>query len=196
MLVDNSSDRQAQMVRVLLVVLATILAIVGWSRWVSAQALKAGIHVELAVTTSAPPMPDADNENALVVAVTDNGSVYLEVDPIAPGALAARVRSRLASRRDTKVYVKADARTPYAGVATVLEAVRAGGYVAPTLLTGPRGPGAATGLEVSVGSALSAAEKNAVLVKADGRTPYSQVVQVIDASHAMGARVVLVLPAL
>jgi biopolymer transport protein ExbD len=121
----------------------------------TAQALRKGVSVELAVTRNAVAMPDADNEDALIVAVTHSGSVYLGIDPITPAALAEK--PGLSSRAEEKLYIKADARTPYANVAKVLAAVRTAGVTAPNLLTGQQetpGPGkllSPKGLEVRVG---------------------------------------------
>ena len=56
----------------------------------TAQKLQKGVSVELAVTRNAVAMPDADNEGALIVAVTHSGSVYFGIDPITPAALAEK----------------------------------------------------------------------------------------------------------
>ena len=100
----------------------------------TAQALRKGVSVELAVTHNAVAMPNADNEDALIVAVTHSGSVYLGIDPITPAALAEK--PGLSRRAGGKLYIKADARTPYANVAKVLHAVHTAGVTAPNLLTG------------------------------------------------------------
>jgi len=140
----------------------------------AAQVPRAGVSVELAVTSYAVPMPGADNQDSLVVAVTDDGNVYVEVDRIAPGALADKLKSSLANRKGT-LYIKADARTRYADVATVLEAARTAGIEAPILLTARRGlePGrrvALDGLEVFVGQPLpSGAESTVVQVLNSGQ---------------------------
>ncbi|MGA9979895.1 MAG: biopolymer transporter ExbD [Candidatus Sulfotelmatobacter sp.] len=99
-----------------------------------APALQKGVRVELASTSSATPAPDADNANAWIVAVTENGTVYLGTDPITPAALAGEMKNPPRDRQQ-KLYIKADARTPYADVMRVLEAARAAGVAAPTLLT-------------------------------------------------------------
>ena len=79
-------------------------------------------------------MPDADNADAWIISVTDNGTVYLGIDPITPAALANEMKGRLRDR-EQQLYIKADARTPYADVMRVLEAVRSAGVAGPTLLT-------------------------------------------------------------
>jgi biopolymer transport protein ExbD len=135
----------------LLVVLTTLSAL---SRS-SAQVMQKGISVELASTSNALPMPDADNEDALIVTVTDNGTVYLGVDSIAPDTLTEAVKSRL-SKRMQQIYIKADARSPYAAVLKILDAASQAGAETQILLTAQSGPGLRTpvlpqGLEVRVG---------------------------------------------
>ncbi len=123
----------------------------------TAQAIQKGISVELAFTSNAVPAPDADNEGSLIVTVTDGGSVYFGIDPVTPAALAGKIKDRL-SPREQKLYVKADARVPYADVVKVLDAAHTAGVEALTLLTTQREspePGTVVppkGLEVLVGS--------------------------------------------
>jgi biopolymer transport protein TolR len=137
---------------------------------IAAQTMQKGISVELPVTSNAAAMPDADQEDALIVSVTDDGSVYFGVDPISPAALAEKVRDRLSNRTERKLYIKADARTPYANVVKVLAAMRTAGVEAPNLLTAQRdssGPGTLIppkGLEVLIGSPLRAGSE-AIIVQ-------------------------------
>jgi len=116
------------------------------------------------VTRNAAAVPSADKEDALVVAVTRDGRVYLspgltggswlETDRISPADLADKVRSEMAERADKRLYIKADARTPYGKVVAVLDAVRTSGVPGLTLLTDQRAPSEAgklvtpTGLEM------------------------------------------------
>lgn len=99
------------------------------------EPMQKGINVELPITKSAVSMPDADDRDALILTVTDSGSVYLGIDPIAPGDVAEKVKGRLSNREQQKLYIKADARTQYASVVTVLDAAQAAGVEAPALLT-------------------------------------------------------------
>jgi biopolymer transport protein ExbD len=122
----------------------------------TAQVMQKGISVELATASNAVAAPDADHEDSLIVTVTSNGSVYLGINPSTPARLAEQVKSRL-SNREQKVYIKADARAPYADVVTVLGAVSTAGVEAPILLTTQQEspePGTVVspkGLEVLVG---------------------------------------------
>ncbi len=137
----------------------------------TAQKLQKGVSVELAATRNAIAMPEADNEGALIVAVTHSGSVYFGIDPITPAALAKK------SGLEGKLYIKADARTPYADVAKVLDALHTAGVTAPNLLTGqhetpqPGKPVSPKGLEVRVGPPLpSGAESTVVQILSSGQS--------------------------
>ena len=106
--------------------------------------LQKGVSVEMARTSNAVPMPDADNEGALIVSVTDGGAAYFGVDPITPSALIDKLKASLANRQ-RKFYLKADARVPYSDVTKVLEAALSAGIGVPMLLTAQpasAGPGA------------------------------------------------------
>ncbi|HXH51330.1 MAG TPA: biopolymer transporter ExbD, partial [Terriglobia bacterium] len=106
----------------------------------SAQELRVGISVELAVTRNAAPMPDADQPGSSILSVTRNGGVFLGIKPIRSAALAESIKAGRSRKIGNKVYIKADARTRYANVAKVLDAVRtAGDESAVVLLTGQRG---------------------------------------------------------
>lgn len=78
--------------------------------------LKRGVQVQMAVASHAVEMRAADEQNAVVVAITAMGRVFVGITSTEPAAL-----SRLSQRT---VYVKADARAPYQIVLTVLDALR------------------------------------------------------------------------
>jgi biopolymer transport protein ExbD len=99
-----------------------------------AQAMQKGISVELALTSSAVPVPAADNQDALITTVTDTGKLYLGIDPVTPESLGEKLKSRL-SQRTQSLYIKADARAPYASVVKVLDAAHAARVLSVTLLT-------------------------------------------------------------
>jgi biopolymer transport protein ExbD len=225
--------RQKQLWSVALAVLVTLLFPAPQG---SAQQMQKGVSVELASTRNATAMPDADNADALIVVVTEDGSVYLGIDPVTLAVLAEKIKTRLSDRQG-QLYIKADARAPYANVEKVLGAVRAAGVEAPRLLSAqPESaqPGTVVppkGLEVllglpSTGSAstivqlfdsgqrrptlkinndqipwdslpgtlrqvLQNRRENLVVVKADGRLPFADVMHVVDLGRSTGANVVL-----
>lgn len=89
-----------------------------------------GISVKMPVAGSAVMLREADKEDALVVTVTENGGVYLGVNPIAPAALTEKLKART-----SKVYIKADSRAAYSDVANVLTALQLAGVDAASCLT-------------------------------------------------------------
>jgi biopolymer transport protein ExbD len=99
-----------------------------------AQAMQKGISVELARTSSAVPVPDADNQEALIITVTDSGGIYFGIDLVTPETLAEKLNARPSNEAQT-LYLKADARAPYASVVKVLDAAHTARVLSVTLLT-------------------------------------------------------------
>lgn len=203
------------------------------------QNLQRGITVQMPLTTTATPIPQADNQDAFIVAVTANGSIYLGVAPITLPDLAERAQST-PLQRGQAFYIKADARTPYSTVLQVLGATNSRGLIPQVLLTtqpestqlGRITP--PTGFEVSVGPPSSGTvatvvelldsgqqrpllkvnddeiswsnlastlsrhfqkgDAKVVLLKADQRLPFAEIVNAIDACRAAGAKVNLATP--
>jgi len=112
-------------------VVATVLSLVPRS---TAQALQKGISVELAPTSSAVPVPDADKQDATIITVTETGKLYFGIDMLTPDALQEKLKAR-ASHHAQTLYIKADAKAPYAYVMKVLDAAHIAGIASVTLLT-------------------------------------------------------------
>ena len=155
-LVINPLRRSTSFALTTAVVLAiTLLA----ARAGNTQQLQQGIHVQMAQTTTAMPMPDADNNDAWIVSVTADGTLYFGVDPLTPTELTNKM-IRTPRRRDQNLYVKADARAPFAAVRTVLTTAHEMGFAASVLLTSQSRPSAPgnmvppNGLEMLVDPAL------------------------------------------
>jgi biopolymer transport protein ExbD len=102
--------------------------------------LQKGTSVELAKTDNPVQMPDADKEDALLVAVTREGKVFFGTDQIPADQLTGKLRDRLANRVDKRVFVRADARARYGNVVEVVDNVRAAGVDQLGLLTEQRKP--------------------------------------------------------
>jgi biopolymer transport protein ExbD len=66
--------------------------------------------------------------------VTETGRIYFGIDPVTQDTLAEKLKARPSHDTQT-LYIKADARTPYAGVVKVLDAAGAAGVAGVTLLT-------------------------------------------------------------
>ena len=118
--------------------------------------MQRGISVNMPIASHAVPVPDADKEEAVVVVVTRNGDVFVGTTRIPINALAAEVERALSNRNDKTLYIKADARTPYADVVKVVEAVHTAEVERITLLAAQRDaetrafPVAPKGLELQV----------------------------------------------
>jgi biopolymer transport protein ExbD/biopolymer transport protein TolR len=114
--------------------------------------LQKGVSVDLAKVNNPSQMPDADKEDALIVAVMRDGKVFFGNDKIAVDELTNRVKDRLANRVDKRVYIRADARARFGAVVEVVDNVRSAGVDQLGLLTdqrkettAPPPPGAPTG---------------------------------------------------
>src|SRR5690242_19829165 len=100
--------------------------------------LQHGQTVDLAKVNNPEQMPDADKEDALLVAVMRDGRVFFGNDRIEPDQLTAKIKDRIASRTDKRVFVKADQRAKFGSVVEVVDNVRAAGVDQLGLLTDQR----------------------------------------------------------
>jgi len=89
--------------------------------------LQKGVSVDMAKAANTRDMQDADKEDAVVLAVTRDGKVYLQSDRINPDQITTVIKDRLANKLDKTVYVKADSHARYGVVAGVVDNVRAAG---------------------------------------------------------------------
>jgi biopolymer transport protein ExbD len=97
--------------------------------------LQKGFSVDMAKAANPRQMPDADKEDAVVLAVTRDGKVYLGSDPIRLGDVTIKVKDMISSKLDKTVYVKSDARAKYGDVVALVDNVRAAGVDSLGLLT-------------------------------------------------------------
>jgi biopolymer transport protein ExbD/biopolymer transport protein TolR len=100
--------------------------------------LQKGISVDMAKVNNPTPMQDADKEDALLVSVMRDGTIYFGSDKVAVDSLTGKVKDRLANKTNKEVYLKADARAHYGNVVGVVDAVRAAGVDDVGLLTEQR----------------------------------------------------------
>jgi biopolymer transport protein ExbD len=97
--------------------------------------LQRDVTVDMAKANNPREMADAEREDAVVIAITRDGKIYLKKDPIALDALTAKVKDLISSRLNKTVYLKSDARAKYGDVVNVVDAVRAAGVEDLGLLT-------------------------------------------------------------
>jgi biopolymer transport protein ExbD/biopolymer transport protein TolR len=93
------------------------------------------VSVDMAKVDNPESMPDADKEDAIVVAITRDGGVFLGQDKIAVDELGARVRDKLADKPGKTIFIRADARAQYRAVEDAIDAVRTAGVEDVGLLT-------------------------------------------------------------
>jgi biopolymer transport protein ExbD/biopolymer transport protein TolR len=89
--------------------------------------LSKGVSVDLAMTMNAANMPAADKEDAVLVAVTRDGKVFLGTKQTPPAELPGKVKDLLSNRLDKTCYVKSDSRARYERVVEVVDNLRAAG---------------------------------------------------------------------
>jgi biopolymer transport protein TolR len=117
------------MVDVMLVVLIIFMVIT--------PMLNKGANIDLAKARNPIVMQDADKEDAVTVAVTRDGQVFLSpgLQKVDSSELAPKVKDLLADKPAKVVYIRADARSKYEKVEDVVDNLRAGGVDQVALLT-------------------------------------------------------------
>ena len=114
----NSEPNVVPMADIMLVLLIIFMVIT--------PMLQKGVSVDLVRTQNPRNMPDADKEDAVVVAITRDGKTFLGSDQVGDD-LVNKVQEIVASRVDKTVYIKSDARTKYERVVAVVDEVRSAG---------------------------------------------------------------------
>jgi len=100
--------------------------------------LQHGTSVNMARAYNTRDMQDADKEDAVLLAVTKDGKIFLQSDRIEPNQITTTVKDRIADKLDKTVYVKSDREAKYGVVVTVVDNVRAAGVDSLGLLTEKR----------------------------------------------------------
>ena len=89
--------------------------------------LQKGVPVDMARVPNPTDLPDADKDDAIIVAVTRSGDIFLGNDRTPPDQLTGKVKDLVANRIDKTIYIRADGRAKYGDVATVVDEVRNAG---------------------------------------------------------------------
>ena len=93
----NSNINVTPMVDVMLVLLIIFMVIT--------PMLQNKVAVDMAKVENPTPMPDADKEDAIVVAITRDGGVFLGQNKVATSELGAKVRDRLADTPGKEIFI-------------------------------------------------------------------------------------------
>jgi biopolymer transport protein ExbD/biopolymer transport protein TolR len=126
----NSNINVTPMVDVMLVLLIIFMVIT--------PMLQNKVAVDMAKVDNPTAMPDADKDDAIVVAVTRDGAVFLGQNKVDPAQLGSLVRDKLADRTDKTIFIRADARAQYRTVEDAIDDVRTAGVEDVGLLTQKR----------------------------------------------------------
>jgi biopolymer transport protein ExbD len=97
--------------------------------------LQKGVSVDMARVNNAQDMQAADKDDAVLLAVAHDGTIYLGTKKIPLDQITNSVKDLLANRLDKTVFVKSDARAKYGDVVKVVDEVRAAGVDNLGLLT-------------------------------------------------------------
>jgi biopolymer transport protein ExbD/biopolymer transport protein TolR len=115
----SSNINVTPMVDVMLVLLIIFMVIT--------PMLQNKVQIDMAKVENATSMPDADKDDAIVVAVTRDGGVFLGQNKTSVSELGSQVTTALADKPGKTIYVRADARAQYRAVEDAIDAVRSAG---------------------------------------------------------------------
>ena len=115
----NSNINVTPMVDVMLVLLIIFMVIT--------PMLTNKVDIDMVKAQNSVPMPDANKDDAIVVAITRDGGIFLGQDKTTLAELGSKVSDRLASTPGKTIYVRADSRAQYRAVEDAIDAVRTAG---------------------------------------------------------------------
>jgi biopolymer transport protein ExbD/biopolymer transport protein TolR len=134
----NSNINVTPMVDVMLVLLIIFMVIT--------PMLQNKVAVDMAKVDNPTNMPDADKEDAIVVAITRDGAVFLGQNKVGVSELGSQVREKMDKNPTSKtIFIRADARAQFRAVEDAIDAVRSVGVDDVGLLTQKREPGSIGG---------------------------------------------------
>jgi biopolymer transport protein ExbD len=97
--------------------------------------LQKGVSVDMAKVNNAQDMQDADKDDAIILAVTRDGKMYLGSTQVTLDEITTKVKDLIANRLDKTVFVRSDARAKYGDVVKAVDEVRSAGVDKLGLLT-------------------------------------------------------------
>jgi biopolymer transport protein ExbD/biopolymer transport protein TolR len=97
--------------------------------------LQHGQNVNLARVDSPENLPNADKDDAIIVAVDREGHIYVGTTQTPEDQLTAVVRDKVKDRIDKSIFIKSDGRAKYIDVTKVVDDVRSAGVDEVGLLT-------------------------------------------------------------
>jgi len=97
--------------------------------------LQKGMNVDMAKVANPEDLPNADKDDAVIVAVTRDGAVYLGQTKTDISTISSQVSDLIAGRLDKTVFIKSDSRAKYGDVVKLVDEVRSAGVDNVGLLT-------------------------------------------------------------
>jgi biopolymer transport protein ExbD len=97
--------------------------------------LQKGFSVDMAKVRNTTDMQAAERDDAIIIAVTRGGDIFLGSQRVPKDQITSLVRDRLTGRIDKTVFVRSDARAKYGDVVALVDEVRAAGVDQLGLLT-------------------------------------------------------------
>ncbi len=123
----NSNINVTPMVDVMLVLLIIFMVIT--------PMLNNKVNVDLPTAAQAVVMDAASKEDAVTVAVTRDGKVFLGGDQVTPDDMGAKISAKLENKTDKEVFMRADNRANYGKVMDAVDGIRSAGVSQLGLLT-------------------------------------------------------------
>jgi biopolymer transport protein ExbD len=97
--------------------------------------LQKGVSVDMAKVNNAEDMQNADKDDAIILAVTRDGKMYLGSKQVVLSEITTSVKDQISNRLDKTVFVRSDARAKYGDVVKAVDEVRSAGVDNLGLLT-------------------------------------------------------------
>jgi len=97
--------------------------------------LQKGMTVEMAKVSNPEDMPNADRDDAIIVGISRDGSIFLGNQKTPLDQISSLVRDRISNRVDKTVFIKSDGRAKYGDVVKLVDEVRSAGVDNVGLLT-------------------------------------------------------------
>jgi biopolymer transport protein TolR len=97
--------------------------------------LQKGKQVDMASVNNTHDMQAADKDDAIIVAITRSGDIFLGTTKTSKEDLTNQIKDRIANRLDKTVFVKSDARAKYGDVVGAVDEIRSAGVDQLGLLT-------------------------------------------------------------
>jgi biopolymer transport protein ExbD len=97
--------------------------------------LSRGHDVNLARVDNPADLPAADRDDAIIVAVSRDGHIFVGNTETPEDQLTAIIRERVSDRTDKSIFIKSDGRAKYGDVTKVVDDVRSAGVDQVGLLT-------------------------------------------------------------